>query len=111
MRHFLILVTLFAFFATGIVNGRRIDLSGDQSISIHFPQNVDPKELQIKFYIKGSFGGYSSFVQTGSNIWDYEIPTSMEGKSAESLKLIVYSRKYETEIFDFPTLDGQQKNI
>jgi hypothetical protein len=61
--------------------------------------------------MKGAFGGYGSFVQTKSNVWDYKIPTDTEGKSAENLKLIIYSRKYRTEIFDFPILEGKKKSI
>jgi hypothetical protein len=111
MRHFLILIPLFAFFAAGLVSGQGIVLPGDSLVTIHFPQHINPEELRIRFYMKGPFGGYGSFVQTKSNVRDYEIPTASEGKSAETLKLIVSSRKYRTEIFDFPTLDGQKKRI
>ncbi len=111
MRHFLIILMLFAFLATGEVNTQKPILSGNKAISVHFPHDVNTDGMQIEFYITGSFGGYSSFVRTKSNVWNYEIPTSREGKSAHTLKLIIYSPNYQVKIYDFPTLEFQKKSI
>ena len=111
MRHFLIIITLFAFLVTDEVNEQKTISSSDKAIFVHFPQDINTDELQIEFYITGSFGGYSSFVRTKSNVWKYKIPTSHEGKSAKTLKLIIYSPNYQVKIFDFPTLEGQKKSL
>jgi len=111
MWHFLIIITLFAFLVKSEVVEQRAISSNGKAISVHFPQNVNTNGMQIIFYLTGSFGGYSSFVRTKSNVWNYEIPTSHEGKSAKTLKLIIYSPDYRIKIFDFPTLEDQKKSI
>lgn len=123
MRHFLIIITVFTLITSCKADIKKTNTLGDEVVSahlsqtadkavfIHLPENIRIEGLQINYFITGSFGGYSSIVQTRPNVWNYEIPTSYEGKSADTLKLIIYSRNYRIKTFDFPTLDSQEKSI
>ncbi len=110
MRYFLILVIIYGFFFTSELNAQKT-ISDDESILLLFPKGVDTDELQINYYITGSFGGYSNHIRTKPKTRSYKIPTSHEGKQAKTLKLAIYSPKYQVMTFDFPTLENQRKNI
>ncbi len=110
MRYFLILVVIYGFFFTSELNAQKT-ISDNESILLLFPKGVDTDELQINYYITGSFGGYSNHIRIKPKTRSYKISTSHEGKEARTLKLTVSSPKYQVMTFDFPTLENQRKNI
>jgi len=65
-----------------------------------------PAELSIEFFIRGGFGGYSSFIKTDSRFMRYEVPTSRDGVPATSLKLMIRGARCRTHIIDLPELDA-----
>lgn len=111
MRHLLIIITVFAFLAVCEVNAQNKSLANDQNFSVKLSKDTNTSNLWIEYEITGSFGGYYSFVRTKPDMWDYEIPTSYDGQSAKTLKLIVYSPSYYVKTFNFPFLEKQNKNL
>jgi len=63
-----------------------------------------PHELSVEYFITGPFGGYASFIRTDLRLWYFEIPTSHDGKPADSLKLTIKGARCRTQTFDFPDL-------
>ena len=121
MRYFLILIVLMTFFFVFQINLQKIDLSRinpqkilisiDKSVSIRLPPDIKMDGLQINYFITGAFGGVGSFIRIEPNIRNYEIPTTYDGKPVVKLQMIVFSPHYLVKTFDFPNLEGQNKNI
>jgi hypothetical protein len=108
----LLLLTLAVVFSQPVclTNAQKV-LSSQRTVSLHLSQDNDPRDIWIRFAITGGFGGYSSFIATHPNTWNYDIPISYEGKLAKTLRLIVSSENYGTRIFDFPKLKKQKEII
>jgi len=84
----------------------------DQGFSLHFPRTIDTTSLEIRYFLRGEFGGYGGFVRTNPDTWDYTIETSVEGKPARTLKAIVFCPGYEMKLLDFPSLDDSaERNV
>ena len=76
---------------------------------VWLPQTVETTNLSILYCLKGSFGGYYSFVRTKPGVREYEIDTSYNGQPADSLKVIIYNPGYQVETLDFPYLAAVQE--
>lgn len=70
-----------------------------------------PHELSVEFFIKGKFGGYSSFIKTDSRFIRYEVPTVRNGMPATSLKLMIRGARCRTQIIDLPELERGGKVV
>jgi hypothetical protein len=73
---------------------------------VRLPEYADTNNLEIHYYLRGPFGGYSSLVRTKAGVRDYAIPTSYDGKPARSLKAVVYCHGYQAETLDYPSLEA-----
>jgi hypothetical protein len=54
-----------------------------------------PADLTIRYFLKGSFGGYGGFVRTESGRSQYVIPAAYAGVPAEALLALVYCPDHE----------------
>ncbi len=70
-----------------------------------------PHELSVEYFIRGKFGGYSSFIKTDSRFIRYEIPTVRDGIPATSMKLMIRGARCRTQIIDLPELERGGKMI
>jgi hypothetical protein len=102
-RIFIALVAFFIFVALG-AHAQEQAISISHPFKVRLPQAVDTTNLSILYCLKGSFGGYYSFVRTKTGVHDYEIDTTYKGQPAESLKVIIYCPGYQVETLDFPSL-------
>jgi hypothetical protein len=57
---------------------------------IRLPANVQSERVQIQYRLRGSFGGYHSFVRSEPNVHSYQITTEVGKRPAESLKAIIF---------------------
>jgi hypothetical protein len=98
MRTIFIIVTTFVVSAALVVaaQGRRPSI--DNTFLLRFPRTVDTTGLSISYFLTGPFGGYGSYVRTKSNVREYVIETLYEGKSAKTLKAIIYCPGYGVEL-------------
>jgi hypothetical protein len=76
----------------------------DNSFLLRLPESVDTTDLSVFYFMTGPFGGYGSFLRAKSKTWDYVIDISHEGKSAETLKAIIYCPGYGIELVEVPSL-------
>lgn len=105
------LIILSMILGVGAFDVRAQVQSSSKPYVIRLPRDSEPASLWIEYYLTGPFGGYGSYVSTASNVWDYEIPTSVEGKPAETMRVIVNGRKYYAQIFSFAAGEGQDRVI
>ncbi|MCI0351771.1 MAG: hypothetical protein L0Z53_20315 [Acidobacteriales bacterium] len=66
------------------------DGTASPKASLILPADVPSEKVQIDYFLKGPFGGYGSFVRTEKKRTSYEIDVSVEGRSAEVVKVIAY---------------------
>lgn len=59
-------------------------------ITLYLPPDVASETVQISYFMLGSFGGYGGPVSTEKGRVLYDIPTSVDGKPAEVVKIIAY---------------------
>lgn len=59
------------------------------TISVAVPTRA--KDVQVRYYFTGEFGGYGSSIATPTDDNKIVIKTGVEGKSAKSFKLIAYA--------------------
>lgn len=76
-----------------------------KSYILELSGSCSPGELSIEFFIRGGFGGYSSFIPTDSRFTRYEVPAFRDGMHATSLKLMIRGARCRTQIIDLPELD------
>lgn len=81
----------------------------DQTFEITIPPNVKAEQVQIQYFLEGPFGGYGGFVKPEAGKRSYSIPTTVEGKSANSLKAIIYSLGCKFVTVDVPTLSASSR--
>jgi hypothetical protein len=104
MRNKSVAVTVFCILVTLNVYAQEQVTPTSRPLQVRLPQTVDTTNLTILYCLKGSFGGYYSFVRTKTGVREYEIDTSYKGQLAESLKMIIPSPGYQVETLDFPAL-------
>ena len=109
MRHILLLIATVLIFGSFDICGQ--DKPVSKPIVLSVPKSADPSGLLIKYFLKGPFGGGDFPIRTNSKKWDYEIPTSYEGKAGTVLRIIVISTKYQTRMFDLPDLETASRKI
>jgi hypothetical protein len=78
----------------------------DQTFEVTLPPKIRSELVQINYFLNGAFGGYGSIVKPEVGKRSYLIPTTVEGKSANSLKAIVYSPGCKFLTFNVPNLSA-----
>ena len=59
-------------------------------ITLVLPGDIASETVQINFFMLGSFGGYGGYVDPEKGRMSYDLPASMDGKTAEAVKIIAY---------------------
>jgi hypothetical protein len=60
------------------------------SITLNLPQDIASETVQINYFMIGPFGGHGAYVETEKGRVSYDIPGSVNGKAAETVKIIAY---------------------
>jgi len=105
------LIILSMMLGNGVSDVRTQAQSSSKPYVIRLPRDSEPASLWIEYYLTGPFGGYGGYISTAPNVWDYEIPTSIEGQPAETMRVIVNGRKYYAQTFSFAGVEQQGRVI
>jgi hypothetical protein len=88
----LIFAVSFALFVgmTTAVGAQEKSQQKSPNIMLYLPSDIESKTVQINYFMSGPFGGYGGYVTTEKDRVSYDIPASVDGKSAEAVKIIAY---------------------
>jgi hypothetical protein len=70
------------------------------TIAISLPEGIPSETVQIHYFMIGSFGGYGGFIEPRPNQTDYKIDASIQGKPANSIKILVFAPGCKIQTFD-----------
>jgi hypothetical protein len=77
------------------------------SVSLLLPPNIPSETVQISYFLIGPFGGYGSHTKLAPGLQSYEIPASVEGKTASEIR-IVYAAGCEIKTFVLPLSEASR---
>ncbi len=77
-------------------------VAGAPSVSITLPRDISSEAVQIRYFLRGPFGGYGGYVKQQIGLHSYEIATSIEGKAATEIRLIAYAPGCAIQTFTLP---------
>lgn len=86
--------------SAGVARGQQIEAGEMPRVVFTLPADVAPQKVEIRYFMRGEFGGYGSFVTTAAKRWNYEIAAGVDGKAAEEIKIVAYMPGCEFEVFD-----------
>src|SRR5258707_12495426 len=72
------------------------------SVSISLPPDIPSETVQIAYHLVGPFGGRGGYIKQGGGLHSYEIVSSVEGKAATAIRMIVYAAGCEIQTFVVP---------
>jgi hypothetical protein len=72
------------------------------SVSVLLPPNIASETVQISYFLIGPVGAYGSYTKPEPGLQTYNIPTSVEGKPASEIRIIVYAAGCEIKTFVLP---------
>jgi hypothetical protein len=78
------------------------------SVSLLLPPNIPSETVQISYFLIGPFGGYGSHTKPTPGLQSYEIPASVEGKTASEIRMIVYAGGCEIKTFVLPLSEASR---
>ncbi len=78
------------------------------SVSISLPPNIPSETVQIVYHLVGPFGGRGGYIKQGVGLHSYEIASSVEGKAATEIRMIVYALGCEIQTFVVPVADDSR---
>lgn len=61
------------------------------TVLISLPTDIASENVQIIYFMTGPFGGYGGYVKPQRDLHSYQIEASVEGRPAESIKVLVYA--------------------
>jgi hypothetical protein len=61
-----------------------------RTIMLRVPSDIGSETVQINYFMIGPFGGYGGYVTAEKGRVSYDIPATLNGKPAESVKIIAY---------------------
>ncbi len=70
------------------------------TVSLHLPPDVTADNVQISYFMAGSFGGYGGFLTIEKGQVLYEFPAAVNGKPAGSVKIIAFMPGCEIETLE-----------
>lgn len=82
--------------------------SNPPSIMLRLPPNIGSETVHINYFMVGSFGGYGGYVTAEKGRVSYDIPASVNGKPAESVKVIAYLPGCEIAKLEVPMQGGSE---
>jgi hypothetical protein len=71
-------------------------------VSVSIPATVQPESVQIAYHLSGPFGGYYSSIKPVLVSGSYRIFTTVGGKRANHVKIVVFAPDCEPIQFDVP---------
>jgi hypothetical protein len=78
------------------------------SVSVLLPPNIPSETVQISYFLIGPVGAYGSYTKPEPGLQTYDIPTSVEGKPASEIRMIVYVGGCEIKTFVLPVTAGSR---
>jgi hypothetical protein len=78
-------------------------------VSLVLPSGIPSEDVQIDYFMGGSFGGYGDFVRTEKNRLTYNIYASVNGHPAKGIKVIAYLPGCEIATLDIPVLSARSE--
>jgi len=81
---------------------------GFPSVSVLLPADIPSENVQISYFLIGPFGGYCGYTKQRPGLQSYEISTSVEGKTASEIRMIVYASGCEIKTFVLPVTEGSR---
>jgi len=79
----------------------RLIQSSPPSVSVLLPPSVPSETVQIAYQLAGPFGGVGGYAGPKPDLQSYEIDTSVDGKTAREIRMIVYASGCEIQTFFF----------
>lgn len=80
-------------------------------LSVVVPPGVPSETVQITYALGGSFGSYGQTVRVAPNVSTYSIPTTVEGKVAKGIQLVVWAPGCETRIYALELRGSRTHNL
>jgi hypothetical protein len=80
------------------------------SVSISLPPSTPSETVQISYFLRGPFGGHGGYTAQRAGLRSYEIPTSVEGKAATEIRMIVYASGCEIRTFVISLAENSRVN-
>jgi hypothetical protein len=80
-------------------------VEGAPSVSITFPEDIPSEAVEIRYFLRGAFGGYGSYVKQQPKLHSYDIGTSVERKAATEVRVIAYAPGCAIQRFILPLHD------
>lgn len=81
-------------------------VEGARSLSITFPEDIPSEAVEIRYFLRGAFGGYGSYVKQQPKLHSYDIATFVEGRAATEARVIAYAPGCAIQRFILPLHDG-----
>src|ERR1700748_889 len=97
---FSIVLVISAFMPSGAKTPPQSD--DFPSVSVVLPANVPSETVQISYFLIGPFGGYGTYTKQQPGLHSYQISSSVEGKPAREIRMIVYASGCEIKTFVLP---------
>jgi hypothetical protein len=67
------------------------NIAGEHVFVINLPVGIKSEQVQIVYFLTGTFGGYGMPVKPESGKDQYRITTTVDGKAADTLKALVFA--------------------
>lgn len=98
------IVKRLAFVVLAIVSGEVACQESAPSLRLHVEGAADPSIVRVEYMLAGPFGGSRRQLRGSANI---DIPTVVDGQSAQSLKAIVFCPGYHLARVEVPDVAAQ----
>jgi hypothetical protein len=99
------IVKRLAIVVVAIVSGEAACQESAPSLRLHVDGPADPSIVRVEYMLAGPFGGYRT--QLRGSAKHIDIPIAVDGKSARSLKAIVFSPGYHTARVEIQDMAAQ----
>jgi hypothetical protein len=80
-------------------------------ISLRLPDGIPSEQLQIQYFMTGSFGGFGNFIRPIPNLNRYMIPASVGGEPAHDIKVMAYMPGCEFSVLDILVQGNAERQI
>jgi hypothetical protein len=87
----------------GFLRGAVQESADGPAIRLRVVGCQDQSDLTIRYFLKGSFGGYGGFVRTESGRTEYIIPAVQQGMPAKVFQALVYCPGHQIALLQEPS--------
>jgi hypothetical protein len=78
------------------------------SVAVLLPSDIPSETVQIVYHLVGPFGGRGGYNKQEAGLHSYEIASSVEGKAATEIRMIVYAPGCEIQTFVVPLAEDSR---